>query len=348
MLTRLPFNAYVSFESARTMSTRMQPRQVENWGENWVLVLAGGEGSRLRSLTTRDGVAVPKQYCSLAGEQTLLDDAIGRSACVVDRDHVCVIVAAQHRQWWAPLLEDLPPENVIVQPRNLGTGIGMMFSAAHIAARDPNARIVALPADHYVGDEEILCRSMRSALAAAERDPRHLILLGIEPDHVDCELGYLAPGKSDGYGLSYVDRFIEKPDETAAAELIRAGALWNTFILASGVQAVLDSFCPRYAFAVLEMEALLAREQGTRDWAALVSLYERLPSVDFSHDVLAARQHELRVHSVPSCGWSDLGTPQRVAQTLAALPFEHRSRNGRAPFINLASQQALLGVRLSP
>lgn len=311
---------------------------------DWVLVLAGGDGKRLHQLTTHGGVAVPKQYCSLAGGQTLLDDAIERSSCVVPTERVCVIVAAQHRQWWAPLLEDLPPQNVIVQPKNRGTGIGLMYAVLHIAALDPQARIVALPADHFVRDEKVLCESLRAALESVDRHPDRLVLLGVQPDHVDPELGYIVPSIKEVDGLRSVHRFIEKPDPAAAALLIEHGAVWNTFIIAGSVKAFTDLYCPRYSFATVEMQVLLSIERfGKTPWPAIVDLYERLPVVDFSHDVLAPRQHELKVLEVPACGWSDLGTPHRVAQTLKSLPFEHPSRAGRSPFVNLASQQALIG-----
>jgi mannose-1-phosphate guanylyltransferase len=308
---------------------------------DWVLVLAGGEGSRLRQLTTRDGLAVPKQYCSLTGGQTLLDDTIARSTCVVRRDRICVIVAAQHRQWWQPLLQDLPAQNVIVQPRNKGTGIGLMYATLHIAAMDPDARIVALPADHYVRDEDTLCGSLRAALVAVQQHSQQIVLLGVQPDHADCELGYVVPSVIGPSGLYQVQRFVEKPDGASAEGLIQKGALWNTFILAATARTVMDLFVPRYAFASFEMQMLVERSlSGAGNWAEMVSFYERLPNVDFSHDVLAARQHELQLLQVPACGWSDLGTPHRVAQTLQSLSTDTLSRAERAPFMNLASQQA--------
>lgn len=57
----------------------MSESTTEQNSHDWVLVLAGGDGKRLRSLTSADGVSVPKQYCSLAGGKTLLDDAIERA-----------------------------------------------------------------------------------------------------------------------------------------------------------------------------------------------------------------------------------------------------------------------------
>ena len=46
----------------------------------WAVVLAAGDGTRLASLT-RDGQgnAVPKQFCSLRGENSLLHDAVDRA-----------------------------------------------------------------------------------------------------------------------------------------------------------------------------------------------------------------------------------------------------------------------------
>jgi mannose-1-phosphate guanylyltransferase len=308
----------------------------------WVLILAGGDGTRLRQLATRDGQAVPKQYCSLAGGQTLLDDAIARSQRVVPKERICVIVSEPHRRWWSALLKDLSKDNVIVQPRNHGTGIGLLYATLHITARDPDAVMLALPADHFVGDEETLGRSLRAALDSAGRDPEHVMLLGIEPDRIDSELGYIAPGPSVRSGVRRVQEFVEKPDEVTAARLIQRGALWNTFILAAAVRAMANLFFPRYAFAALEMQTVALSSSGKRrDRAAVVDLYERLPVVDFSHDVLATCRDELRLLHLPKCGWNDLGTPRRVAQTLRSLPFEHPSRQGRAPFINLAAQHAL-------
>jgi mannose-1-phosphate guanylyltransferase len=65
--------------------------QMRSRGYTWSLVLAGGEGSRLRSLTTDGaGPSVPKQFCSLFGATTLLEDALNRGRAVADGGRVCV------------------------------------------------------------------------------------------------------------------------------------------------------------------------------------------------------------------------------------------------------------------
>ena len=115
----------------------------------WAVVLAAGEGTRLASLT-RDaaGNAVPKQFCSLNGGRSLVQDAIQRARQVVTLDRTCAIVAEHHARYWRKALHSLPSENIIVQPRNRGTANGVLLSVLSILERDPFARTVFLPADH--------------------------------------------------------------------------------------------------------------------------------------------------------------------------------------------------------
>lgn len=104
-----------------------------NNNNTWALVLAAGEGSRLRSLTTTaTGQAVPKQFCSLQGGPSLMQEALQRAASIAPIQRTCSIVAAQHRRWWEAPLYHLPEENVIVQPENRGTAHGILLPLLHI------------------------------------------------------------------------------------------------------------------------------------------------------------------------------------------------------------------------
>jgi mannose-1-phosphate guanylyltransferase len=314
----------------------------------WALVLAGGEGSRLRSLTTRPcGTSVPKQFCSLRGGHTLLEDALKRGAGITAPERICTIVAQQHREWWAEALRQAPISNVIIQPRNRGTGVGLLYSLLHILPRDPNANLVLLPADHYVRDEALLRDAVHAALRRLAADPTAPVLLGVQPEEVDTELGYILPGHIDPLGGQYVARFIEKPNAVLAREVIEQGGMWNTFIIAASAQSLLDLFMPRFAPLVMEMQLIMNRAgcvglPAASSWAALVDFYERLPQVDFSRDILEGREACLRLLNVPSCGWSDLGTPKRVAETLQRIPLDVLSLDVDAAsvVINLAVQHA--------
>lgn len=317
----------------------------------WALVLAAGDGSRLRALTTQPcGTAVPKQYCSLSGGQSLLEDALARAQSQVAPERVCAIVAQQHQRWWSSVaaLTALPQANLIVQPRNRGTAIGILYSLVHILSQDPEAQVLLLPSDHYVADEATLQRSLAAAMDHVVRCPDQPVLLGLHPDEPDSELGYVIPGVSDAFGGRTVARFVEKPELPVAAQIVRAGGLWNTFIIAASARALLNLFLPRFAPTVMEMQVIVGsalQQKNAGGWPAIVDMYMRLPDLDFSRDLLEGREQSLCVLRVPPCGWSDLGTPHRVGETLRRLSSDRMPR-GRADFsppldqINLAAQHA--------
>ena len=311
----------------------------------WTVVLAAGEGTRLKSLTTDTrGRAVPKQFCSLYGETSLLQDALRRAHGLVDRSKVCAIVAAQHREWWGGALWALPAPNVIVQPANRGTAIGILLAALAVLARDPFARIVFLPSDHYVRDEPRLATALARLTVQLELGHEPLVLLGIAPEEADPELGYVVPGAMR-FGAHAVERFVEKPSVETARRLLADGALWNRFIFAAHGPSLLALFHRHLPAVVDSMETALARDAARPEaaGAALREFYETLPSVDFSRHILAGSAAKLRVVAAPACGWSDLGTPRRVGEALRRTgqqrPAARRAGPCHVP-VNLAAAWA--------
>src|ERR1700761_7381356 len=171
--------------------------------DTWALVLAAGEGSRLRGLTRNEhGISIPKQFCSLQGGPALLQEALQRAASVASLSKICTVVAEQHREWWTPLLSYLPEPNVFVQPQNRGTAHGILMPLLRIAERDPDAIVVLLPADHYLRDEETMAAALRRAADLAHGDRSSIFLLGVEPDEPDTELGYILPATRSREGAA--------------------------------------------------------------------------------------------------------------------------------------------------
>ena len=292
---------------------------MQNSAHTWALVLAAGDGRRLSILSTDStGRPVPKQYCTLSGGPSLLQSAINRGRDIAGADHVMVIVAADHRRWWWHPLRSLPIRNVIVQPRNRGTANGILLQLLHLEQTDPSAEVVLLPSDHLVIDETVLASAVQRAFLRVRASPSHIVLLGMTPVAPDPELGYLLPAPPDSQGISKVLRFVEKPAPATAALLIERGGLLNTFILVARCGALLELFAHTQPGVLRAMRAAMEAHGCRR--SALEALYEHLPDLDFSHQVLETMSGSaLHVEAVAECGWSDLGTPERVGQALAML-----------------------------
>ena len=308
----------------------------------WGLVLAAGNGSRLRSLTTTAaGVSIPKQFCSLRGGPSLLEETLRRAEAVTHSSQILTVVAAQHRQWWEAPLRAVRADNVIVQPENKGTGIGLLLPLVHLVQRDPDATVLILPSDHFVRKKAVLIRALQQAMRLAVIDRRHLYLLGLVPEEVDSELGYIVPSVDGAASLtSPVRLFVEKPSVEKVRDLVEAGALCNAFILAASARALVGLYAARYPDLLAQLTATVARDASRpQEPLAAQALYAQLPSLDFSRDVLEGQEPLLRVLKVPPCGWSDLGTPRRVAQTLNRMGAVPARELARTPHLSLAHQR---------
>jgi mannose-1-phosphate guanylyltransferase len=317
----------------------------------WAVVLAGGDGTRLREMTTTaDGEIIPKQFCSLHRETCLLEDAIKRAQAVAMPQHICSVVGDRHRRWWSSVLKALPSQNIFVEPKNRGTAHGILLALLQIERRAPNSLVVLLPSDHYFLDENAMARSLRTATNLAADNGSLVYILGAEPDHPDPELGYIVPSARRYDAAAGVLRFAEKPTTERARALMSEGALWNMFILAGSVRSLLDLFEGHFKPTVQAMRRALNLASSERTGSITLDLlYADLEAHDFSRDVLERHEQILQVLRVPNCGWTDLGTPKRVADTVRSLtkvrPLAAAKRSaGGTSYLDLASSQRTMSL----
>jgi mannose-1-phosphate guanylyltransferase len=281
-------------------------------GQTWAIVLAAGSGTRLSSLTRDDsGNTVPKQFCSLHGGPPLIEQALARARSVVSRDRTMAIVSPAHVRYWKPALRELADGNIVVQPHDRGTAVGILLPLLCILERDPEARVLILPSDHHFADESIIENALRLAIDDVSHHRAGVVLLGIDAEEPDPELGYIVPRAGDRTTLRTVHRFVEKPAIEEARQLCREGALWNSFILVSHAHSLVELYRRRHPQLVKSLQGI-----QLHDYAQLLQAYDELPNVDFSRHIAADQAQRLTVMAVPRCGWNDIGTPHRLAQTL--------------------------------
>lgn len=143
-----------------------------------------------------------------------------------------------------------------------------------------------LPSDHHVRHEQTLAAALQRAVLELRTRGNEILLIGILPEGADPDLGYIVPGRSEG-AVSTVDRFVEKPDALLAQALVRAGALWNAFIVAASGGVLLQMFVRRFPGIVARMQDIVAKNPFAADLScAGTDFYRDLPSLDFSRQIL--------------------------------------------------------------
>ena len=137
-------------------------------GRRWGVLLAGGNGARLRSLSRRiGGDERPKQFCDILGNgSTLLQGTANRGT-------------RSHEPYYKLLLEGVHPARVFEQPANRGTGVAILFSILKVMPFDPSAVVGIFPSDHYFSDEAVYSKYVEFMFTGAEYLPERVVLLGI-------------------------------------------------------------------------------------------------------------------------------------------------------------------------
>src|SRR2546425_11401140 len=78
-----------------------------NSRSQWGIILAGGDGTRLRSLTRRiAGDERPKQFCRLLGDKTLLEQTRQRAMRLLSPQRTFTVVVRRHEGFYAPRSEE--------------------------------------------------------------------------------------------------------------------------------------------------------------------------------------------------------------------------------------------------
>jgi mannose-1-phosphate guanylyltransferase len=285
--------------------------------QNWGIVLAGGEGNRVRGfLSALCGGEGIKQFCRILGGRSLLQMTLDRVQRLISRERILIIVDARHRAEAAEQLAGWPQENIIYQPANRETAPGILLPLAHVSHRCPSATVAVFPSDHFVVNEPGFMTHVAQAFDETEIYPENAILLGMTPDRMEEGYGWISSRQDpQDKGSRAVCGFWEKPEPSQAQDLMLNGALGNTFVFAARAATLWEmtrQTVPDLYGGFSSVRIMLGTAQAQK---YIEEIYARLPTVNFSSAILTPCAARLRVLPVPEIGWSDWGSADRILHT---------------------------------
>lgn len=202
--------------------------------EPWVVVLAGGIGSRFWPASRPSR---PKQLLPLAGPLPLIAESVERALRLTSTKHLGILAGEPLSSSLRAALPGIPEDAFWIEPEARGTAPVLVWAAWRIAQDDPDGVLVSLHSDHAIEPESQFTELLMRAVGVARRE-RVLLTLGVAPDRPETGYGYIRPGSALGSdGARRVAAFKEKPEVETARRYLDEGYLWNSgiFIWRAGV-----------------------------------------------------------------------------------------------------------------
>ncbi|WP_353568627.1 mannose-1-phosphate guanylyltransferase [Haloferula sargassicola] len=281
----------------------------------YALILAGGSGTRFWPLS-RD--ARPKQLLNLFGTDTLLEQTINRLDGLVPKENILILTNAKQEEAVREVASMLPAENIFAEPAKRDTAPAVALGIGLVAARDPNATMLVLPADQLIQDTAAYHAVMRDAIATAEKSDG-LVTIGIKPTWPCPSYGYIErgqrasiPGLSCEHPPAEVVRFREKPStELAEKFLAQGGFCWNAGMFVWSLPNVireLSTHAPELAHFVSELRA-------SKNLAATIGAqFPKLHPISIDYALMEKARRVLNIEA--TFDWDDVGSWISVAKYL--------------------------------
>ncbi len=292
-------------------------------GRVWSIVLAGGDGERVRPLVERWlGRHVPKQYCAFVGTRSMLEHTLDRAVRVSPPNQTVTVIARSHQTIALPRHQALRSGVLVLQPFNRDTAAGVYVALSYVRATDPGAKVAIFPSDHFVHPEDCFVQAVKQAVSVARQLDRP-VLLGVEPEHLELEYGWITPGPPIArFGARWVfavKAFVEKPTRELAEGARRRGALWNTMVVTATVESLWRLGWIYLPELMVHFERLVEVIGTPREADVLETVYAAVPRRNFSSDLMQRASSALIALELTGVTWSDWGDERRIEATIRQL-----------------------------
>ena len=280
---------------------------------NYCVILAGGRGRRLWPCSRNRH---PKQFIDFFSTgRTLLQATFDRMSKLIPTDNIYISTNHEYAHFVLEQLPEVPPENVLSEPIHRNTAPSVAWATYRIWRRNSQARMVVVPSDQAVFNEQQFQADISDSLDMVEQGD-FVMALGIKPTRPEPGYGYLQTDQSIVPDKVFtVKSFTEKPDREFAQMFMDSGEfLWNTGLYIASVQHMRRCMHRIFPNVMPESKALTDKEQIEKELLFIEENFPAYPNISLD---FALMQHYEDVR-VARCdfGWADLGMWHSVYESL--------------------------------
>lgn len=269
----------------------------------YAVVLVGGKGKRLRPLSTD---IKPKAFLSIMRDgKTMFGRTIQRITRMIPESNVVVVANAAHARLVKKDFKGISKSNLLLETVSRNTGPAVAHASSVLNARDANAILVVLPADHYITRTKDYLKVLRCGISFAQENEA-VVAVGIDPDFPSTEYGYIRIHcKAKGEKVCKVEKFTEKPDFKTARGYINSGHyFWNSGIFifrASAMLKLIKLYAPK-------INSVLTDKSGA------AKAYPRFPDISLDYSIMEKAHNIYCIKG--DYGWKDIGSFESLKSVL--------------------------------
>ena len=270
------------------------------------VILSGGSGSRLWPLSRKE---YPKQYLSLTGKNSLLQETILRLRGLTNLADPIIVCNEDHRFVVAEQLKQINIDNstILLEPVIRNTAPAITAAAIQLAKDNKykDINLLVLSADHVIDDIKAFHKAIN--IAAMHSDSGKLVTFGIVPTEANIGYGYIKASIDEQLGAFEVESFVEKPGPKMADKFLKEGNyLWNSGMYMFRSDVIIKELSVCSEEIVDDITKSVNNAKHDLNFIRLDDLsFKSSPSISIEHAVLEKSNN---VVTVPlDAGWDDVG-----------------------------------------
>ncbi len=279
------------------------------------VITAGGSGERFWPMSC---AARPKQLLQLLCDRSMIRITIDRLRPLFPPERTWVVTSQALGEAIRGELPELPPDHVLLEPRQCNTAPAIGLAIIEIRRQDPDATMMVQAADHAIEGDEAFLHTLAVAEAHARTTGR-FVTCGFVPTRVGTGFGHIEVGDlletRDGIPIHKVERFVEKPPlEQAKAFTMSGRYWWNSGIFVWGIQPLWEAFRQRLPDLSARLDRFAGAVGEPEERQALEAVYEDLLPVPIEKAILETSDN---IAVLPGrFRWEDVGSWEGLRSVL--------------------------------
>jgi mannose-1-phosphate guanylyltransferase/mannose-6-phosphate isomerase len=268
------------------------------------VILCGGAGARL---WTKSKNHQAKQFIDFGG-WTLLDKTLERCKASIFGDPI-ISTNKKYLKYVKHHLKKKKIKNykIVVEPAKRNTAPAIL-STALIKDIPDDQSLIFFTADHLIEKISVFNKSINKN--KNNLNNQNIFIFGIKPTSPSSEYGYLVTKKVKG-NINKVTKFIEKPNQTKAKQVIKKKGYWNSGMFFLRKDSIINNF-KKYQPTIYKncVNAVKKAKYKTNTYYLNKASFIKTTAKSFDYAILEkTKQINAIKLDIP---WSDLGSWKEI------------------------------------